>query len=156
MITLEGQQVIRHRMEAFRLAPERLHDRMHAGRELAHLSDEPLQRACRGRAEDTHELSRRPGRADQIRQREARAEEHPPHPAHAPERVERVPHGDPGRDREAVAEVALAPADDRHVDGEDQRPVPRAARPLDEGAREVAILPDVQLEPEQLAWVLRV
>ena len=73
--------------------------------------------------------ARRIERADQVRPGEPRAEEDPSHPAGTPERVDRVPDGDPRRDGEAVPEVALAPAEHRHVHGQDQAPGNRPPAP---------------------------
>src|SRR5206468_10978194 len=44
----------------------------------------------------------------QVGQREARTEEDPADPARPTQGVDGVPHGDPGRDGEAVSHVALA------------------------------------------------
>src|SRR6266542_3458898 len=48
--------MIRHRLKAFRLAPKRLHDGMHLGRELAYFADQTLQRTRGGWAKDSHEI----------------------------------------------------------------------------------------------------
>ena len=91
-----------------------------------------------------------PGRADEIRQRQAPlAHQHPPHPSRPPQRVHDVPRRHAGRNGEPVPEVPLPAADHLHVDGQEERAVSGRPGPLDEGARQVAVLPHVQLEPER-------
>ena len=60
--------------------------------------------------------------------------------------------GDPARRQyrwqaEPVQALAFAVADGRHVDGDDHRPVARAAGALDQAADQLAIAPRIQLEP---------
>ena len=58
-----------------------------------------------------------------------------------------VGHREARRQRELVPLVGEAPAEQRRVDREDARLVPGALGPLDQGAGEVPILVDVELEP---------
>ena len=56
-------EVIGHRTETLRFAPERLDERTDLRRELAHLANEVLQRSCRDRAEQPRHIARNTGRA---------------------------------------------------------------------------------------------
>ena len=69
----------------------------------------------------------------------------------ARELVAEMTDAEPGRQREPVARVALALAEQRRVDRHHERLVPHPLRPLDEPTRDVAIAEDVELEPERAA-----
>lgn len=67
--------MIRHRVKALRLAPERLHERMDLLWKLSHLPDQPFERPRRRGAEDPHEL---PGSARRAAGQEGQARaDHP-------------------------------------------------------------------------------
>ena len=97
-----------------------------------------------------------------------RAHQHPAHPSHSPQGVHDVPHRHAGRNREAVPEVPLAAADDRHVDGQEERAVSRRPGPLDEARVRSRFChtyswnqsgpgaPAATSSIEQLEWVLSV
>ena len=50
--------MVRHRVEAFRIAPEGLHDWMNVPWQFSHFANQPLQRSCGGRTKDPDKLSR--------------------------------------------------------------------------------------------------
>ena len=55
---LQGAKVLGHRSKAFRLAPDRLHDRVYLGRQLPDFAHQPLQRPRRRRSEDPDKTPR--------------------------------------------------------------------------------------------------
>src|SRR5688500_20355321 len=61
-IALQGGKVIRHCMEALRIAPQSLHDGMNLRWKLAHFTNQPFQRTCCSRTEDSDEPAGRPWR----------------------------------------------------------------------------------------------
>ncbi len=62
-------------------------------------------------------------------------------------RVDDSARGQHRRQSEAVQALAFAVADRRHVDGDNHRPVARAASALDQAAGQLTIAPRVQLKP---------
>jgi hypothetical protein len=62
-LAFEHFQVIGHRSEALRLAPERLDDWVHVGGQLSDFADQPLERSRRCRSERLGDLSSRAGRS---------------------------------------------------------------------------------------------
>jgi hypothetical protein len=72
-----------------------------------------------------------------------------------PRDVEGLTHADAGRNREAVPDIALANADERTVDAQDQGPTAGYPRPLDECAGRVPIPPHMNLEPQRAGSLRR-
>src|SRR5688572_29864169 len=84
---------------------------------------------------------------DKVTERGTRVAQHRPEPGDASHHVEYVSGGDPWRQGQAVADVALAMAELWRIDGDDQRTVAGRLRPIDQRAHDLAVPPDVQLEP---------
>ena len=63
------------------------------------------------------------------------------------DRVDDSARGQHRRQSEAVQALAFAVADRRHVDGDNHRPVARAASALDQAAGQLTVAPRVQLKP---------
>ena len=73
-VALEHQQVISHGVEAFWVAPERLHDRVNVRWKLPHFPDQAFERSCGSWAKDPDEMPRRARRTTR-QQRQARADD---------------------------------------------------------------------------------
>ena len=58
-MALQRGEVIRHGMEALRIAPQGLHDWMDLRWKLPHFTNQPFQRSCCSRTEDSDEPARR-------------------------------------------------------------------------------------------------
>ena len=61
-MALQGGKVIRHCMEALRIAPQSLDDGMNLRWKLPHFTNQPFQRSCCSRTEDSDEPAGRPWR----------------------------------------------------------------------------------------------
>jgi hypothetical protein len=58
-MTFQGGEVVRHGMEALRIAPQGLHDGMNLRWKLPHFANQPFQRSRCSRTEDSDEAARR-------------------------------------------------------------------------------------------------
>ena len=120
--------MVGHGVKAFRLTPERLHDRVNVGRKLAHLADQPLERSRGSWTEDPDEP---PWRAWRTTGEKRQACAHDPKACQQPTNPRQVPpapqhagalvrHGQPFRRRVDQHDTSYTPGTTRRVRTNDE------------------------------------